>query len=85
MLSSRLPQPWLLRQFDRLRFAPVSTEELEDLRADILAGRADLHTTPAQFSLAEVDALTRQHGAEIAGLRARRQAAFRAERERWNS
>lgn len=79
------PQPWLLRQFDRLRFTPVSTEELEDRRADILAGRADLHTTPATFCLAEVDALAAQNEVEIADLRAKRQAAFRAERERWNS
>ena len=77
-------QPWLLRQFDRLRFAPVSTEELADLRADIHAGRADLAATPATFSLAEVVAVEAAHAAEISELRARRRAAFDAERQRWS-
>lgn len=80
----RDPQPWLLRQFDRLRFAPVSTAELEDTRADILAGRADLVTRPAQFSLAEVADIEVTHAAEIAALRAGRRVAFAAERARWN-
>ncbi len=81
----RDPQPWLLRQFDRLRFTPVSTAELEDTRADILAGRTDLVTRPAHFSLAEVAAIENEHAAEIAQLRGTRQAAFKAERNRWNS
>lgn len=81
----RDPQPWLLRQFDRLRFVPVSTQELEDTRADILAGTADLITRPAQFSLSEVAAVEAAAAAEIAELRARRQVAFAAERARWNA
>lgn len=84
-LSERDEQPWLLRQFDRLRFVPVSAEELADRRADIKAGRADLETRPATFSMSEVRAL--EHGAadEIRAVRARRRAAFDAERERWIS
>lgn len=78
-------KPWLLRQFDQLRFRPVSAEELESLRADIDAGRAGLEVTPCSFSLAEVDALEAAHEAEIAELRARRQAAFHAERTRWGT
>ncbi|SDO84088.1 biotin-dependent carboxylase uncharacterized domain-containing protein [Nakamurella panacisegetis] len=81
----RDPQPWLLRQFDRLRFTPVTTEELEDTRADILAGRSDLRTRAAQFSLSEVAGIEAQHAAEIAATRATRQAAFQAERARWNA
>jgi urea carboxylase len=78
-------QPWLLRQFDRLRFRPVSTAELSDLRADIKAGRADLETRPATFSMAEVRALEAEAADEIRVVRARRRAAFDAERERWIS
>jgi urea carboxylase len=76
-------RPWLLRQFDRLRFRPVSADELARLRADIHAGRADLETREATFSLAEVEALEAAHADEIAGFRVRRQAAFDAERARW--
>ncbi|MET3805788.1 urea carboxylase [Nakamurella sp. UYEF19] len=81
----RDPQPWLLRQFDRLHFTPVSAEELEDTRADILSGRTDLHTRAAQFSLAEVARIESEHATEIAALRGTRQAAFQAERNRWNA
>jgi len=75
--------PWLLRQFDRLRFRPVSTEELADLRADILTGRSALDTRPAAFGLTEITALEREHGEEIARFRTAREAAFAAERDRW--
>jgi len=84
-LSDRDERPWLLRQFDRLRFVPVSAEELAERRADIKAGRADLVTAPATFSVAEVRALELAAADEIAGVRARRRAAFDAERERWIS
>ena len=84
-LSSRDERPWLLRQFDRLRFVPVTAEELADTRADIKAGRADLIISPATFSVAEVRALELAAADEIASLRARRRAAFDAERERWIS
>jgi hypothetical protein len=54
-----------------------------DLRDGISSGDADLETAPATFSLAEVDALEAAHAAEIGAFRARRRAAFTAERERW--
>jgi urea carboxylase len=75
-------KPWLLRPFDRLRFVPVSAEELARLRADVHAG-APLETTPATFALAEVAALNAEHPQEIDTFRTRREAAFTAERERW--
>ncbi|WP_084216449.1 5-oxoprolinase/urea amidolyase family protein [Pseudonocardia spinosispora] len=77
------PHPWLLRQFDRIRFHPVSTDELADLRADIKAGRRDLDVTPATFSVREVAAIEAAHSQEIEALRATRRAAFGAERDRW--
>lgn len=84
-LSERDEQPWLLRHFDRLRFAPVTAEELADQRADVKAGRTDLTTEPATFSVTEVKALEAEHAAEIGPLRARRRDAFEAERERWGA
>ncbi|WP_017936331.1 5-oxoprolinase/urea amidolyase family protein [Nocardioides sp. Iso805N] len=81
----RDPQPWLLRQFDRIRFEPVPAEELARLRAEIKAGRADLRTRPATFSIAEVRAIEDEAADQIRSVRSRRRAAFDAERERWVS
>jgi urea carboxylase len=84
-LSGRDEQPWLLRQFDRLRFTPVSVEELAHQRAEIAAGRADLLMRPATFSVREATALADAHVDEIAAVRAGRRAAFDAERMRWTA
>jgi len=75
--------PWLLRPFDRLRFVPVTTQELATLRSEVASGRRDLVTAPATFSLAEVDQLSQTHAEEIAVFTRRREAGFSAERERW--
>ena len=84
-LSGRDEQPWLLRQFDRIRFTPVSTEELDQQRADIKAGRADLQVTPATFSIADVRRIEQEAPMDIVSLRAKRRAAFDAERARWGA
>jgi urea carboxylase len=77
-------RPWLLRQFDRLRFVPVSADELAERRAAIKAGTTGLDVRPATFSLAEVRALESAHAGEITHVRSRRRAAFDAERARWS-
>jgi len=82
-LAGRDERPWLLRQFDRIRFRPVTADELARQRAEIKAGRADLEVEAATFSLAEVRTLEREAGDEIARVRATRQEAFEAERRRW--
>ena len=38
--------PWLLRPFDRLRFVPVSADELAVLRSEVAAGTRDLRHPP---------------------------------------
>ncbi|HEX4360679.1 MAG TPA: 5-oxoprolinase/urea amidolyase family protein [Pseudonocardia sp.] len=83
--GARDPRPWLLRQFDRLRFRPVSVEELATARADIKAGRADLEVAPATFSVREAAEIAAANGPEIDALQTRRRAAFTAERERWTA
>jgi urea carboxylase len=75
--------PWLLRPFDRLKFVPVSVDELAVLRAEVKSGQRDLVTRPATFSLAEVHELTSKHAQEIAAFTKKRAAGFSAERERW--
>ena len=66
--------PWLLRIFDRLRFAPVSAAELLELRAD---PGAALDVRPAVLRLADLTA------PGDPAFTARRDAAFAAERARW--
>src|SRR6185312_2153876 len=44
-LSPADEQPWFPRQFDLLRFTPVSAEQLAHERAEIAAGRADLRVS----------------------------------------
>jgi len=78
-------RPWLLRQFDLIRFTPVSVEQLAHERAEIAAGRADLQVAPATFSIADVRRIEREAPVEIATVRARRRAAFDAERARWGA
>lgn len=77
------PRPWLLREFDRIRFTPVGADELAAARAAIESGEVDLDTRPGTFSLAQVRALELEAADEIAAVRARRRAAFDAERTRW--
>ncbi|MET9272865.1 5-oxoprolinase/urea amidolyase family protein [Kribbella sp. NPDC003557] len=84
-LSPADEQPWLLRQFDLIRFTPVSAEQLAHERAEIAAGRADLKTAPATFSIADVRRIEQEAPVEIASVRARRRAAFEAERARWGA
>jgi len=82
-LSGPDEHPWLLRQFDRIRFRPVSADELARQRADVKAGRRSLEVSPATFSLAEVRSLERDASDEIARVRATRRTAFDEERSRW--
>ncbi len=84
-LSPADEQPWLLRQFDLIRFTPVSAEQLAHERAEIAAGRADLRVAPATFSIADVRRIEQEAPVDIATVRAKRRAAFDAERARWGA
>jgi urea carboxylase len=75
--------PWRLRHFDQLRFEAVSESELEELRAASAAGRWRPDTAPNEFALAEHERSIASRAEEIARFRARREAAFAAEREAW--
>ncbi|RZU53597.1 urea carboxylase [Krasilnikovia cinnamomea] len=70
--------PWLLRQFDVLRFTPVTPQRLVELRADIASGRSTLETRPVTLRLADL-----LDTADAAAFTARRAEAFAAERDRW--
>jgi urea carboxylase len=77
--------PWLLRFFDQIRFYPVSHEELQDLRADILTGKFEPRIEHGTFRFAEYETFLQKEAASIASFRAQQQAAFAEERERWKA
>jgi urea carboxylase len=78
-------RPWLLRFFDQLRFHLVSAEELLDLRADMVAGRGEVRIEESVFDLAAYHRFLADHEESIEAARKRQQAAFAAERARWEA
>jgi len=78
-------KPWLLRFFDQLRFYLVSESELLELRKDSIAGRFKLHVEETTFSLKQYNTFLQQNAVAISTFKARQQAAFEGERERWKN
>jgi urea carboxylase len=76
-------RPYLLRFFDQIRFYPVSEQELTELREAFPRGGFRLQVEETQFSLAEYQTFLQMNAESIAAFKARQQAAFEAERERW--
>ncbi len=77
--------PWLLRPFDRIRFFPVSHDELTEARAAFPHGAYPVRIEEETFSYAAHRAMLAENAAEIEAARIRRQSAFDAERERWKA
>jgi hypothetical protein len=77
----------------RTRWVPIgrahrpglAAEQLAHERAEIKAGRADLRVSPATFSIADVRRIEQEAPVDIATVRAKRRAAFDAERARWGA
>ncbi len=76
-------KPWLLRFFDQIRFYPVSEAELLKLREDFVTGRFELRIEESVFRLREYHDFLSGIAEDAAACKARQQAAFEAERERW--
>uniref|UniRef100_Q47JZ8 Allophanate hydrolase subunit 2 n=1 Tax=Dechloromonas aromatica (strain RCB) TaxID=159087 RepID=Q47JZ8_DECAR len=81
--TAQFAQPWLLRFFDQVRFTPVSEQELVRWRQDFLAGRASVRIEEGSFRLSDYRQFLTDNAASIGDFKARQQAAFEAERERW--
>ena len=79
----RSGRPWLLRFFDQIRFYPVDARELLEFRDDFLHGRAHLEFEDSIFRLRDYRAFLAANHDSIASHKARQQAAFEAERDRW--
>jgi urea carboxylase len=78
-------KPWLLRFFDQIRFYPVSGEELLQFRDDFLHGRVQLDVSDETFRLKDYRRFLEQNSTDIAAHKSRQQAAFEAERRRWEA
>jgi urea carboxylase len=78
-------KPWLLRFFDQVKFHLVTTEELATIREGVIDGTATLDITETTFSLKDYRAFLAANVEEIRAAKARQQAAFDAERARWQA
>jgi urea carboxylase len=76
-------KPWLLRFFDKIRFFPVSADELMEARAAFPHGCYPLRIEDGSFTLAEHQRFLAAHSGEIASSKQRQQQAFEAERQHW--
>jgi urea carboxylase len=77
--------PWLLRFFDQIQFYPVSGDELLKFRADFLHGRTRLDIVEDKFRLKDYRRFLADNRDGIGAAKARQQAAFEAERSRWEA
>ncbi|MFT3661525.1 MAG: 5-oxoprolinase/urea amidolyase family protein [Gordonia sp. (in: high G+C Gram-positive bacteria)] len=76
--------PWLLRFFDRIKWYPVSADELLDMRADVAAGRGtSTRITEGEFSLAAHRRFLESNADDIAATRTAMELARAEERRRW--
>lgn len=75
--------PWALRFFDQIRFYPVTTDELQTLRRDILQGSFNLRVEDASFNLLRYQSFLDSIRNETAAFKSHQREAFEAERESW--
>ncbi|MDF1785243.1 MAG: 5-oxoprolinase/urea amidolyase family protein [Verrucomicrobiales bacterium] len=77
-------KPWLLRFFDQVKFYPVSTEELSEIRQDFVRGRYQLKVEETKFNLADYQRYLTENASSIEAFRAHQHLSFNEERQRWN-
>ena len=76
-------KPWLLRFFDQIEFYPVTAAELLRFREGFLEGEEAVQITPTRFRLKDYLAFVDANAESIAAFKSQQQAAFDAERQRW--
>lgn len=75
--------PWLLRFFDKIRFFPVSAEELLEARAAFPYDAYDIKIEQDEFSYADYANDLARDRSSIESFKNKQQKAFEAERQRW--
>ncbi len=78
-------RPWSLRNFDRIRFYPVTAEELLEMRRDLLHGKHELKIEECDFNLRKYRDFLSSIQESAESFRRRQRVAFEAERERWRA
>jgi urea carboxylase len=78
-------KPWLLRFFDQIRFYPVGHSELLRFREDFIQGKARLKIEHETFRLRAYNDFLSANRPGIEEFKDRQQAAFEAERRRWEA
>ena len=78
-------KPWLLRFFDQVKFYPVTTEELAAIREGVIDGTTPIKITETTFSMKAYRAFLATNADQIRRAKTRQQAAFDAERGRWQA
>lgn len=77
--------PWLLRFFDRVKFFPVTDDELEELRSNYRKGNYKIDIVDETFKYREYVGFVENNSKSIAAFEKRRDAAYAAERARWEA
>jgi urea carboxylase len=76
-------RPWLLRNFDQIRWFPVEADELLELREKQGAGELELTIETSEFRLDEHRKFLAENEGSIDAFRRTQQAAFAVERQAW--
>lgn len=76
-------KPWLLRFFDQIRFYEISGDDLLEFRDGFLYGKAGIRIEETSFSLSSYRKFLADNAQAIRTFKAGQQAAFDAERARW--
>ncbi len=76
-------KPWLLRFFDQIRFYEVEADELLQMREDFPHGKFQLNIAEQTFRLKDYNQFLTNEADSINAFKAKQQAAFDEERERW--
>jgi urea carboxylase len=76
-------KPWLLRFFDQIRFYPVTENELLDIREKFPHGKYSLKIEETVFDLNHYNRFLQENEKPITIFKQKQQAAFSAERQRW--
>jgi len=81
--TTEFTKPWLLRYFDRIKFYPVSSEELQSIRRDFPHGDHSIKIEHTEFDLQEYRHFLQENRESINTFARSRQAAFDTELQHW--
>jgi urea carboxylase len=81
--TKEFSKPWLLRFFDQVKFYPVTTEELHEIREKFLYGKFPLTIEDKTFKLKEYKEFLKENEEQSNSFQTKRAQAFEDERLMW--